>query len=296
MKLRLACADFTFPLLPHDSALDLISMLDFDGVDVGLFEQRSHLWPSKEFKSPSKQGQRLEKWLLNRGLRCADVFLQLDPDFIRYAVNHPDKSRRQHARDSFLKLLEYARASGASHVTTLPGVEFEGESSRDSWGRCCDELAWRVEQARNHQIVFGVEAHVGSIAPTPAKALRLVSEAPGLTLTLDYTHFTRNGVPDSAVEPLVAFATHFHARGARKGRLQASFTQNTINYGRVLTALKLAKYKGYVGVEYVWIDWQHCNEVDNLSETILLRDHLRSTWNSLKTDFTRIHHDETAVS
>ena len=35
-------------------------------------------------------------------------------------------------------------------------------------------------------------------------------------------------------------------------------------------------YAGYVGVEYVWIDWEHCNEVDNLSETILMRDFLRS--------------------
>ena len=35
-------------------------------------------------------------------------------------------------------------------------------------------------------------------------------------------------------------------------------------------------YSGYVGVEYVWIDWEHCNEVDNLSETILMRDLLRN--------------------
>ena len=27
-----------------------------------------------------------------------------------------------------------------------------------------------------------------------------------------------------------------------------------------------------MGIEYVWIDWEHCNEVDNLSETILFRD------------------------
>ena len=40
-------------------------------------------------------------------------------------------------------------------------------------------------------------------------------------------------------------------------------------------ALQQAGYGGYVGVEYVWIDWEHCNEVDNLSETILMRDHLR---------------------
>jgi hypothetical protein len=44
----------------------------------------------------------------------------------------------------------------------------------------------------------------------------------------------------------------------------------------VLRALRQADYKGYVGVEYVWVDWEHCNEVDNLSETIQLRDFLRT--------------------
>jgi hypothetical protein len=31
-----------------------------------------------------------------------------------------------------------------------------------------------------------------------------------------------------------------------------------------------------LGIEYVWIDWEHCNEVDNLSETILWRDFFRA--------------------
>jgi hypothetical protein len=47
---KLACADFSFPLLPHDKALDLIALLDFEGVDIGLFEGRSHLWPSRVFE------------------------------------------------------------------------------------------------------------------------------------------------------------------------------------------------------------------------------------------------------
>src|SRR6266576_26331 len=56
MDLKLACADFAFPLLPHDRVLDLIAMLEFQGVDIGLFEGRSHLWPSKVFVSPAKSG------------------------------------------------------------------------------------------------------------------------------------------------------------------------------------------------------------------------------------------------
>ena len=32
--------------------------------------------------------------------------------------------------------------------------------------------------------------------------------------------------------------------------------------------------RGWIGVEYIWIDWEHCNESDNVSETIQLRDRL----------------------
>src|SRR3954451_12655923 len=142
MKLKLACADFTFPLLSHDRALDLIALLDFQGADIGLFEGRSHLWPSREFKSPSRSGKKLRRKLSDRGLRCADVFLQTDPSFVAYAANHPEPAPRRRAREWFLKTLDYAAACGAKHVTTLPGVNFEQEKPALSWRRCCDELAW----------------------------------------------------------------------------------------------------------------------------------------------------------
>src|SRR5207249_427816 len=103
MHLKLACADFTFPLLPHDRVLDLIAMLEFDGVDIGLFEGRSHLWPSREFRAAVKAGKRLGRKLADRGLRCADVFLQMAPNFVPYAINHPQPARRRRARDWFCR-------------------------------------------------------------------------------------------------------------------------------------------------------------------------------------------------
>jgi sugar phosphate isomerase/epimerase len=274
---QLASADFTFPLLPHDKVLDLISALQLEGIDIGLFESRSHLWPSREFKQLSTSAKALRDKLTDRGLAPADVFLQLDSDFVPYAINQRDAGRRQHARDEFLRTLEYARELGSPHVTTLPGVYFETEeSAADSWQRSQDELAWRVERAKSHDIIFSVEAHVGSLAPNPAEAERMVRGVPGLTLTLDYTHFTRIGLADAEIEPLVQYASHFHVRGARKDRLQTSFKNNTIDYVRVLQAMRACGYSGYLGIEYVWIDWEHCNESDNLSETILFRNFLRA--------------------
>ena len=69
---RLASADFTFPLLEHDKVLDLIAALDLDGIDVGLFEGRSHLWPSREFEQLSASAETLRKKLNDRGLAPAD--------------------------------------------------------------------------------------------------------------------------------------------------------------------------------------------------------------------------------
>jgi sugar phosphate isomerase/epimerase len=276
MPYKLACADFTFPLLPHDKVLQLIAMLEFEGVDIGLFENRSHLWPSREFVQLHSAAQRLKSQLDAHGLAAADIFLQMDPDFTPYAINHPEEARRQKARDWFMRTLEYAGQVGARHVTTLPGVEFDDAAPADAWQRAVDELHWRVEQAQHFGVVFGVEPHVGSIVPDPRLAMKLVDQVPGLTLTLDYTHFVRLGMADVEVEPLVALASHFHVRGARPGRLQAMFKDNTIDYARVLNIMRATGYTGWLGIEYIWLDWEGCNECDNISETILFRDHIRA--------------------
>jgi hypothetical protein len=78
------------------------------------------------------------------------------------------------------------------------------------------------------------------------------------------------------VEPLIQYARHFHARGAREGRLQESFAHNTIDFARVVEVMEVTDYSGWIGLEYVWTEWERCDECDNLSETILLRDFFRS--------------------
>jgi sugar phosphate isomerase/epimerase len=60
------------------------------------------------------------------------------------------------------------------------------------------------------------------------------------------------------------------------GRVQCGLKDSTIDYGRVVAALGEADYRGAIAVEYVWVDWERCNECDNISETILLRDRLRA--------------------
>ena len=276
MKIKFACADFTFPLLTHNQALRVISALDIRGVDIGLFQNRSHLQPAAEFKNVRRAARRLKRRLDDNGLVAADIFLQLALDYESRALNHPTPYRRRMAREAFDRALDYTAECGGKHITGLPGAHFEEESRGDSFARAVDELNWRVAQAKSHGIVYGVEAHIGSIAPRPQAALKLLQRTPGLTLTLDYTHFTRVGIADEKVEPLVPYASHFHARGGRRGRLQTNFSQNVVDYERIYQIMQETRYKGWIGIEYVWMDWERCNESDNISETILFRDFFRS--------------------
>jgi sugar phosphate isomerase/epimerase len=274
MNIKLSCTDFSFPLLRHAAALKIIALLGLRGADIGLFAGRSHLRPETELRHPARSGAVLRRNLAREGLTASDIFLQVHENFTDYAVNHPQAARRRFARQQFLRTLDYAAAAGSEHVTILPGVAFEAESRADSLARAADELSWRVEQAAGMELTVAVEPHVGSFADTPERAVQLGDRVPGLGLTLDYAHFTRAGIPDSRIQPLASRATHFHARCARKGRLQSSLKENAINFSRALQALNQHRFNGWVALEYVWIDWEHCNDVDVLSETIQLHRHL----------------------
>ena len=162
-------------------------------------------------------------------------------------------------------------------MTILPGTRFGDEPWDDAIARSAQGLQARVDAAARHGIQVSVEGHVGSCVDTPEKLARLLDLTPGLRLTLDYTHYAYAGIADAEVERLIQYARHFQARGARPGKLQAKFSDNTIDYGRILQRLQETSYAGFFSIEYVWTEWQHLNETDNLCETILMRDFVRAT-------------------
>mgnify|MGYP000371497303 CR=1 FL=1 len=271
----LACADFAFPLLPFDATLDLIAALQFDGVDLGLFSGSSHLSPERTLVDGRASAATLAAQIRSRNLVIADLFVVPGAGFESLAANHPDAAERARSRDFFRRAVDFAVLADACHLTALPGVLFAGETPQSSFDRCTDELAWRVEVAGAAKVPFGVEPHIGSIAATPRAAQALVEATPGLSLTLDYGHFISQQFPAEEIDPLIRFASHFHARCASPGKLQCSAQENTVDFEHIIGVMPSQGYRGAIGVEYVWIDWQGCNEVDNLSETILLRDLIR---------------------
>jgi sugar phosphate isomerase/epimerase len=273
---KLACADDTFRLLEHEHILALIRMLGLDGVDLCLMEGRSAVRPEQVRADIPAWAERLEGRIGDHGLELADVFVIPWTDFRRLAPNHPDRAERDESSALFRDMLQLAARLRSPGMTILPGIDWEGESHEASLLRAAEELGRRVEEARERSLRLSVEPHLGSVASTPERALELLDRTPGLELTLDYSHFVYQDIPQDEIDPLVPHARHFHARGARPGRMQAPVKESVVDFERMVDLADRAGYAGYIGLEYVWLDWEHCNECDNLAETILLRDRLRA--------------------
>jgi sugar phosphate isomerase/epimerase len=273
--MKLACADFAWPLLAHDRVLTLIRLLDIEGLDLGLFGNRSHVRPEQVRGDIPMWAGILKERIARSGLELADFFIQ-PPEFETMAVNNPDPAQQDDAAAFFRDMLELAVRVEAPGMTMLPGMRFDDEPWEDAIRRSAEGLKWRVEEAARRGVVLSVEGHAGSVVDTPEKLAQLVELSPGLKLTLDYTHFTSAGIPDDEIEPLLLHARHFHCRGAAKGYIQTPFRENTIDYRRVIRRMQEIEYPGYFGIEYVWQEWQGLNRCENVCETILFRDLARS--------------------
>lgn len=283
--MRLACGDHSFPLLRHEDVCRLAAMLGLEGIDIGLMGNRSHIRPEAIRDDVAGWADRVGRSVADAGIDVADVFLIPWSDFETMAPNHPDPVQREDAAAIFRLALDFAERIGAGGMTLLPGIDWPDEDHETGLKRAAQELTWRVDEARARGIRLSVEPHLGSNIAVPEEAARLVELTPGLELTLDYGHFTYQGIEDAAIEPLIAHARHFHARGAAPRRMQIGLKDNTIDYGRVVDAMREQGYDGWLAVEYVWSDWERCDESDNISETVLLRDRLKAALDGRPWDY-----------
>ena len=270
--MKLGCADFTWPLMTHEDVVRHIAALGFDGIDLGLFEGRSHIQPGMVRQDVAMWSGVIGERLATAGLEAADVFFVPSFTLEDLAANHPDPAQRDGGFEAFCDILEFARRLGAPGMTMNGGIPIEGQATSESMRLSAAELTRRVEAAAAHDIEVRVEASVNSNTPTPEMALELVDAVPGLKLTIDYCHFVYQDIPESDVHPLLEHAAHFQCRGAAPGRMQVNFQENTIDYRGVLERLMALRYEAYFSIEYVWIDVWDCNRTENTMETIQFRD------------------------
>jgi sugar phosphate isomerase/epimerase len=267
---RFSCTSFSFPLLRLPAVVRLLSVLEFRWIDLCIADGDRDVRAETVQADPAAAAVRDRKVCADAGLSVVDVFCHLGRDAFDRPVNTPDVPQRRRNRERFQSYLMYASAVGAEGLTISPGTRLPQAEDR-GFGLACDELAVYARWARERGLRLSVEPHLDAIAAEPESAARLVERVPGLTLTVDYSHFVARGVDQAAVHPLLPLTGHVHLRQAAPGKLQAAGDEGVIDFGPVLDGLAGIGYRGALTLEYLWSPWRGMNRVDVVTETLLLR-------------------------
>jgi hypothetical protein len=99
-----SCADYTFPLLSRKQSLELLRLLDFEFVDIGLFERNPNYLPSLLMSSPADFIRGVQQDLTCAQIRTSDLFLQIGLEPAQSFANDPDPVVRVHNREVFKRV------------------------------------------------------------------------------------------------------------------------------------------------------------------------------------------------
>ncbi len=269
MTIKLGCHLWTFGQCTVREAAGIIRALGLDYMDLGNAKDLDPLYIAANTASEAERFNRIKA---ETGVTFVDAFPHVMPAF---SLNHPDPAVRAAHRPVMAACFDFSAAIGLSGVTVSPGCYWPGSTPQADFDRGAEELRWLVGEAAQRGLPLRIEPHIESVTYTPALTLAMLAAVPGLTLTLDYSHFVFHGAPLEQIAVLDEHATHWHARQAVLGQANCATAAGSIDFDRIVAGMKARGYDGGLCLEYVHGAWAGMDKIDCVTETILLRDYLR---------------------
>lgn len=273
--MQLAVHSFQFPLLPFEKVCEVISALEIPAVDIGALKGYAHLEPDEIESNPDAVVEKVRRAVGEQELRVSDFFPSFGTGFGERPVNDPDSSTHRANLKRFQVYVDVAQKIGSPGITLLPGIVFPEMGVERSLDLAAGSFQEFLPIAEEAGLRLSFEAHIGGLLETPEDVLTFLDEVPGLTVTLDYSHFVAKDIPVERVHPLLARAGHFHFRQTKPGQVQVGAREGVLDPVDIALRLQASGYDGYFTIEYTWQDWENCKNVDTISETILVRDQIR---------------------
>jgi sugar phosphate isomerase/epimerase len=268
--MNFSCHTWAFHNLTMTEALGTIARLGFRFADIGtgpgfnVNRARSH---------PNHAAAEIRDELAVYGLALADLYLMLP----RISVENDEQRTKD--IDLFKGLMPFAAALQPPGISISPGVT---QSDDGAMARTIEALRHMRDAAKAVGVPLSIEPHMDSMLPTPAAALGVVKEVPGLQITLDWAQMVCQNIAHDDILRLLPHTRHIQIRQAAKNQLQTVFDKGKIDIPRVMRDLVERSYDGVICVEMMNIPGRHgTQKVDTLRESVRLRDALRDAREAL---------------
>ena len=277
MTKQYSCADYGWPSLKHPTVMAVAQDLGYQGLDIGIFGEVTHVKVS-DLQDWRQKSARISSNLSASGLRCSDVFLIPSVDLSCLTPSHPDPVQQAEAIRIFELATLLTRNLQASGLTVCPGVMHEGDTYQQALRRAAKSLRARVEIASFHGLELSVEPHWGSLIDTAEKVGDLLDAVDGLTLTLDVSMMFFCGMTVEEIASLAPRTRHVQFRPGSRDKVQVRLKNNEIDFEPILNSLHAASYRGWFATEYVWMERWGCDQVDVTEESSQLLSLLKGDY------------------
>jgi sugar phosphate isomerase/epimerase len=267
--MELTCTSWSFPACSLKEVAGIVRALGIGALDLSFF-YGSALNRKTLLEAPDS----LTDEIRALGIKASNLYY-LFGDTPEYR-NLADPDNLAPNVEDFKKAMNFCRGAEIPSVMVLPGIVNPGQSRAEALDQSARSLQELLPIAQEAGVTLTIEPHVHSYVESPRLVLELIERVPGLSLTLDYAHFVCLGYRQEEIDPLAAHAAHVHLRQARAGALQAKLLEGTINFPALVGTLKDNAYDGYLALEYVHQGYMNTLYDDVLTETVQLRDLIRS--------------------
>ena len=225
-----ACSTLCFGKYSLTDALRIIGDLRFSKVDLAIHEEGHHLKPSQVAADVQHTAQML-KTICPLGLAAYHVRIR--------AEEHEDRIRQLRA------VCRLAR------LTAVPVICVPAPPAAEDPDRAVQQLTELVKLADAEGVILTIETHMGTLAETPEGAISLCDHAPGLSLTLDPSHFLVGPARGRSFDAVYPYVRHVRLRdtGAGPNEFQVRVGQGQVDYGRIVNLLERQHYDRLLTVD-----------------------------------------------
>jgi sugar phosphate isomerase/epimerase len=224
-----ACSTLCFARYPLDRALRIIGELEFSKLDVAIHEKGPHLRPSQVAADVAQAAQMIR------------IGPSLTPAAFDIEINAPNEAETLAQWKAICKLARMSTVSVLTIAASSAGVGMDAE---------VDRLKKLVNLVASEGLVLTVATRSGTLTEMPSDALELCQRVPGLSLTLDPSHYINGPHQGASYDELFPFVKHVHLRdtGRAQGKFQVRVGQGEIEYGRIINQLERLDYDRLLSV------------------------------------------------